>query len=167
MKQDRQILEELQAALNALELNFEIIDVEGKDVLTCFPAEKTDLTPEDISVNLEHFDGGSTAMQIMISVFYDLNEQAVPLIERLLTSLNSLLSVGNFCLMQQEGYLYLNSAFLIDGIDEGEAGFSLAAHMGILTATAARARELLLPVVRGEIGAEAIEYDDYRISQML
>ena len=167
MKQnDRELLERIREALSDIRATSEIADIEGRDVLTYYFEELSEITPIDCSVNVAHFDDGKTALQLMVSVFYDLSAELVPHVERLLNPLNSMLSIGSFCLMP-EGYLYLNYTCLTDDLNETEMLLSLAVGLQLLTATAARARELLLPLVKGETDPNQAEADDFCISQTL
>ena len=164
--QDRELLETLRDSFAEIEMPFELIDVNGKDVLTCFFNGEDELAPKDLSIDIAHLgDEQGNAIRIMVSVFYDLGTEAEDKIRELLPALNSLLSIGCFCMMP-EGYLYLSYAFLPDDLEEINAAVTLAAEIDILTATAARARELLLPIVRGELDMNDIGQDAYRIAQL-
>ena len=162
---DRTLLEIIAEALNEIRLSSELSEIGGKDTLTYYFDEDAPLAPRDCSISVTHFENESVALQILISVFYELDDELKPHIERLLKPLNSLLSIGCFCLMP-EGYLYLKDAFLIDDMAEEEMLISLAVDLELLTATAARSRELLLPLVNGEISPNEIEEDAFCISQL-
>ena len=163
--QDRELLEALKEAFAEFDTPFEIIDVDGKDVLTRFFDRSSELAPEDLSIDIVHLDELGDAIRIMVSVFYGLDARAEETILGLLPALNSLLDIGCFCMIP-EGYLYLSYAFMTDDLDENNAAISLAADTELLTATAVRARELLLPIVRGEIDPDGIDHDAYRIAQI-
>ena len=164
MNNNRELLEGMQAFLNNLGKDFELTDVGGKDVLEYYYGGEESF-PVDCTLSVENIGDGNTAVQIMITVFYELDEKTSAFIRELLPSLNSALEVGCFCLIPQDGFMYLNNAFLTDGFDESNIALSLAANLEVLTATAGQARELLLPLVKGEIKPDDVRKDEMFIAQ--
>ena len=165
MKNDKELLKTIQAAYEAIGVSFELNEVEGKPELICF-MKGDELTPLDCGINAVHFESGSEGLQLTVTVFYDLDAETASCVQRLLPSMNAFLSVGCFCLMPVENCLYMNSAFLIDSLSERDWMTSLSVSMDVLTATASRARELLLPLVNGEITPDDVREEDFYISQL-
>ena len=165
MKNDTELLKTIQAAYETIDVHFELEDVDGKPELICFMGGD-ELAPLDCSINAVHFESGSDGLQLSVTVFYGLDEETASCVQRLLPSMNAFLSVGCFCLMPVENCLYMNSAFIIDSLSEQDWMSSLSVNMDVLTATASRARELLLPLVNGEISPDSVREEDYFISQL-
>ena len=164
MNKNRELLEGMQAYLNNLGKAFELTDVGGKEVLEYYYGGDESF-PVDCTLSVESIGGGNTAVQIMITVFYELDEKTAACIQSLLPSLNSMLEIGCFCLIPQDGFLYMNNAFLADDLAGSSIALSLAANLEILTSTAIQARGLLLPLVKGEIQPEDVRRDDMIITQ--
>ena len=165
MKNDIELLKTVQAACETIGISFKLEDVNDRPVLLCF-SNGSELAPLDFSINTVHFESGGTGFQLSATVFYSLDAEAASCVQRLLPSMNAFLSVGCFCLMPTENCLYLNSAFLIDRLSEQDWLSSLSVNMDILTATASRARELLLPLVNGEITPDSVREEDFYIIQL-
>ena len=165
MKNDTELLKTIQAAYETIGVDFELEDVNGKPELICFMGGD-EFAPVDCSINAVHFESGSDGLQLSVTVFCDLDDETASCVQRLLPSMNAFLSVGCFCLMPVENCLYLNSAFIIDSLSEQERMSSLSVNMDVLTATASRARELLLPIVNGETTPDSVREEDCYISQL-
>lgn len=165
MKNDIELLKTVKAAYEMIDIDFELEDVDGKPGLFRVMGGN-ELAPLDCGISVARFESSGVGFQLSVTVFYELDEDIASCVQRLLPSMNRFLSVGCFCLMPVENCLYLNSAFLIDRLSERDWMSSLSVNMDVLTATASRARELLLPLVNGETAPDSVREEDFYIKQL-
>ncbi len=121
--------------------------------------------PEDCSISVCRFTGDSAGLQLMVSVYSGLDEKMTENIASLLPYMNSRLLTGNFGLIAEDGFLYIDQTFLIDGLSENIIDSSLIINFEFLTAAAMRCRELLEPLVSGRVSIAEMKVEELRIIQ--
>ncbi len=134
----------------------------GREILVIEMGGKENF-PEDCNISICRFSEDSMALQLMVSVIGGLEKDLSEDISRLLPALNSGLRIGNFGLLAEEGFFYLDHAFLADGLSEEMVFDSLIICFELLISAAVGCRELLEPLISRKKSIEEIDPDDFRI----
>ena len=165
-KQDRKLLEKLANFLYNIGAETEREEFDDKTALVLTYAVDDETLPEECTVTIEHPAADLTAIQMMISVFYDLDEKTTEEAAKLLPIMNSILEMGCFGVIRSEGCVYFNYAFIVDGLDDSGMIISTVTAFDIITQTAREGRNILAPLVVGDKKAEDYNNDDALIVQI-
>lgn len=139
-------------------------DIEGKKALVMEFGDEG--APEDCTVSLVDIDDNITAVNIMFTIMSGLPDSSSDDMDVLLPYLNKYLTVGNFGLMKDSGYLYFSCAFVVDEFADMLQTMTLLLSMWeIADNTAREGIEVIAPVIGGTVPAVEAANDDSSIIQ--
>ena len=164
-QQDEELLERLEAFFKNLGLSYKNDIIGDKPALILTYDPEDDQLPGDCTITISHPGEDFTAIQMLISIFVELDEKTTADAASLLPVMNSALSIGNFGVIRDEGYLYYNYAFLTNGMSDEGVLLSAAAALSIISDTAAEGIDILLPLINGEKDVDEIRNEDIVIAQ--
>ena len=162
---DIELLSAVGDLLSEAGINVEPAEIDGRIVLEL--ESRSELVDEefDCTVSVCHPSKDTTAVQLLAPVFYELDEDQTVTAARLLPELNYFLEIGSFGCLPEEGYIYFSHSFLTNGLDEESVLRCFPAYLETVAATALRGRELLLPVINGELPPGEIRPEELRVIQ--
>ena len=161
---DRELLYIIKELLDEGGADTELVVTDGQEAL-----ELEDRAGDEprlaCNITVSHPSEDTTAVQFLISMYFGLDEKTTENISRVLPEMNYLLSIGSFGCLPEDGYVYLSHAFLTDGLEMKNILLSFCACFDTLSVTALRGRELLAPLINGELLPEEAEPEQLRIVQ--
>ena len=163
--QDKELLDHIADYFERLNVDFEKETIGGLDSLVIHYTIEEEILPEDCTITIHHPDANCTAIQLLFSMFSILDSEKTAEVSEFFDQMNSLLSLGYFGAVKDSGFVYFSYAFLTDKLTDENILSMLNALFGILTLTAAKGRELLLPLVLGKITKEELLNEDLSIVQ--
>ena len=119
----------------------------------------------DCTVTICHPSEDTTAVQLLVSLFYQLDEEKAKAAASLLPEMNYFLEIGSFGCLVEGGYLYFSHSFFTDGLSEDSVLRCFAAYLEAVTLTALKGKKLLMPVIKGDLTPEEADKDELRIVQ--
>ena len=164
-QQDEELLERLEAFFENLGLSYKKDTIGEKPALILTYDPEDDQLPGDCTITICHPGEDFTAIQMLISIFVELDEKTTADAASLLPVMNSALSIGHFGVIRDEGYFYYNYSFLTNGMSDEGVLISAAAALSIISDTAAEGIDILLPLINGEKDVDEIRNEDIVIAQ--
>ncbi len=162
---DSELFERIAGFFKNIDILAEKTELDGQEALVIPFDTGSDDMPADCTITVIHPDEEYTVVQLLFSLFTDLDRKVSKDAVSLLPRMNLYLTLGSFGAIEDEGFLYLSYAFVTDGLKTDNILMSLGAAFSVLTLTADKGRELLLPLVEGKMTKEEMMSTELNIVQ--
>ena len=164
-KNDSKLLSLISDTLEEEGIYSEFREYGGEAALELIYEEAGEFAPKDCTVTIAHPKEGTSVMQLLITMIQTDNEKTIETIASLIPQFNSVLSMGSFGLMKNDGYFYLNYAFVLEPHDESDILSVFGSALQVLSATALRCGEVLSAITSGEVSPDALKEEEFGLRQ--